>query len=127
VKTILVADDLTGASDAGVQFTKAGLRTTVWLDPVGALDDAAAAVVVVDMNSRMAAPDAAYARMREFIRLLHPAATRSIIKKMDSTLCGNVGPEVRVFRSTVRTSVMTSSHRSARLGSRHTSTSRPSR
>jgi uncharacterized protein YgbK (DUF1537 family) len=101
VKTILVADDLTGASDAGVQFTKAGLRTTVWLDPAGALDDAAAAVVVVDMNSRMAAPDAAYARMREFIRLLHPAATRSIVKKMDSTLRGNVGPEVRALLETL--------------------------
>jgi uncharacterized protein YgbK (DUF1537 family) len=97
VKTILVADDLTGASDAGVQFTKAGLPTAVWLDPAGALDDDAAAVVVIDMNSRMAAPDDAYARMSDFIRLLHPAATRSIVKKMDSTLRGNVGPEVRAL------------------------------
>lgn len=97
MKTILVADDLTGASDAGVQFTKARLRTTVWLDPAGARDDADSAVVVVDMNSRMARPDAAYARMRDFIGRLHPAATRSIVKKMDSTLRGNVGPEVRAL------------------------------
>jgi uncharacterized protein YgbK (DUF1537 family) len=45
----------------------------------------------------MAAPGAAYARMREFTRLLHHVPTRSIVKKMDSTLRGNVGPEVRAL------------------------------
>jgi D-threonate/D-erythronate kinase len=97
MRTILVADDLTGASDAGVQFAKTGARTTVWLDPAGALDDATADVVVVDMNSRAGTPEAAYARMREFATHLRPATPRNIVKKMDSTLRGHAGPEVRAL------------------------------
>ncbi len=97
MRRILVADDLTGASDAGVQFTKKGLRTVVWLDHGGPLEDEEADVVVVDMDSRAIPPDEAYGRMQRLLRHLAPLRPREIVKKMDSTLRGNVGPELRAL------------------------------
>jgi uncharacterized protein YgbK (DUF1537 family) len=108
---VVVADDLTGASDAGVQFAQRGFRTKVWLDPSAALDAlaadpnaagaAGADVVVVDMNSRGALRDDAYARMRAFLARLRPANARRIVKKMDSTLRGNTGAELRALQETL--------------------------
>lgn len=96
MNTVLVADDLTGASDAGVQFAKHGLRTIVWLDH-RRLEDVDAEVVVVDMDSRAASAETAYLRMRDFLAGLGPLAPRTILKKMDSTLRGNVGAELRAL------------------------------
>jgi uncharacterized protein YgbK (DUF1537 family) len=92
----VVADDLTGASDAGVQFAKRGARTVVWLDyeHVGDVD---ADVLVVDTDSRHETPDGAYTRMAELLRYLRPRRAHDVVKKMDSTLRGNAGPEVRAL------------------------------
>ncbi len=92
----IVADDLTGASDAGVQFAKRGARTVVWLDyerPV----DFDADVVGVDTDSRAESPATAYARMSTLLLRLQPHAPRDIVKKIDSTLRGNFGPEIRAL------------------------------
>lgn len=90
----VIADDLTGASDAGVQFARRGLATRVLCD----LDEAAVIadveVVVVDTDSRGLPPDAAYARVRPIadrLRKLHP---EHVFKKVDSTLRGNLGAEI---------------------------------
>jgi D-threonate/D-erythronate kinase len=96
MKTILVADDLTGASDAGVQFAKRGLRTTVWLDHQR-YEEVDADLVVVDMDSRATSRASAYARMRDYLAALGPLTPRRILKKMDSTLRGNAGPELRAL------------------------------
>lgn len=96
MNTVLVADDLTGASDAGVQFAKRGLRTIVWLDH-RRFEDVEGDVIVVDMDSRAATAEAAYARMRDFLAALGPVGPRTILKKMDSTLRGNVGAELRAL------------------------------
>ena len=97
MRRILVADDLTGASDAGVQFTKNGLRTVVWLDHGAPPEDEDADVVVVDMDSRAIPPDEAYARMQRLLHRLRPSRPRELVKKMDSTLRGNVGPELHAL------------------------------
>jgi D-threonate/D-erythronate kinase len=94
--TIVVADDLTGASDAGVQFAKRGLRTTVWLDH-RCYEEVATDVVVIDMDSRAIDAATAYARMRDYLVALRPLNPRRIFKKMDSTLRGNAGPELRAL------------------------------
>jgi D-threonate/D-erythronate kinase len=94
---ILLADDLTGASDAGVQFAKNGLQTTVWLDRDTALQDHESDVAVVDMDSRALQPDVAYERMRRFAERLPFRDPRRIAKKIDSTLRGNVGPELHAL------------------------------
>lgn len=96
----LVADDLTGASDAGVQFAKRGLRTTVWLDYAAVADlprTEATDVVVIDTDSRAIAPQEAYARMVRLLEGIAPRSPCDIVKKIDSTLRGNPGAEIRAL------------------------------
>lgn len=98
MKRIVVADDLTGASDAGVQFAKRGERTTVRLDAAGPWEESDPAdVVVVDLDSRAETPAVAYARMRAFAAHLPARLLPLVVKKMDSTLRGNLGPEMRAL------------------------------
>jgi len=91
----IVADDLTGASDAGVQSAKRGARTIVWLDYERPVTTCDADVVVVDTDSRAESAATAYDRMTELVRRLAPGSPRDIVKKMDSTLRGNFGAETR--------------------------------
>ncbi|HEX9014642.1 MAG TPA: four-carbon acid sugar kinase family protein, partial [Chloroflexota bacterium] len=84
----VVADDLTGAVDTGVQFARAGLETLVLLEPDTSL---AAQVIVVTTDSRDEKPSEAYRRARDATRLL---GGRFVYKKIDSTLRGNVGAEM---------------------------------
>jgi 4-hydroxythreonine-4-phosphate dehydrogenase len=84
----IVADDLTGACDAGTLFAgRAPVPVTVW--PAA---PAAADVAVVDTESRHLARDEAAARVSGAVER-RPAAT-SWFKKIDSTLRGHVGAEI---------------------------------
>jgi D-threonate/D-erythronate kinase len=96
VQRVVIADDLTGASDAGLQFAKRGLRTTVWLDSdVGREIDAD--VLVYDTDSRAATWHRALWGMQGLFRSIAPLTPSRIFKKIDSTLRGNVGPELRAM------------------------------
>jgi len=90
-RIVLIADDLTGAMDSGLQFSKRGCDTLVstsWQT----LPEAE--VVVVDTDSRDVAASTAYARLRAVARRL---AGRRLFKKVDSTMRGNVGYELRAL------------------------------
>src|SRR3954453_22347647 len=89
----IVADDLTGAADGGVQLARAGYRTAVAFHgaPVAA-DAARLDAVALDTDSRALAPDATRARVRDAVRAV--AAAPIVMKKIDSTLRGHVGAEV---------------------------------
>ncbi len=91
----VIADDLTGANDTGVQFSKHGLSTMVVLDMdrVGTLADDAD-VVVIDTDSRWCDPDVAYSRVRAAAEVLRKAGISTVYKKIDSTLRGNIGAEL---------------------------------
>ncbi|MDQ6924615.1 MAG: hypothetical protein M3154_00060 [Candidatus Eremiobacteraeota bacterium] len=97
VQRVVIADDLTGASDAGVQFVKRGLRTTVWLRAEPNLHALDTDVVVLDTDTRGAARQDAFARMRRLLGRIGPLTPSRIVKKMDSTLRGNLGPELRAL------------------------------
>jgi uncharacterized protein YgbK (DUF1537 family) len=89
----IIADDLTGAADAGVQLARAGHRTGVafWeaaLPPAQDLD----AVVAVTESRELEAADAA-ARVASVARALEHVPI--VLKKVDSTLRGPVGAEIR--------------------------------
>jgi uncharacterized protein YgbK (DUF1537 family) len=87
----VVADDLTGAADAGVQFSLAGLAVELALD--GRLS-AGTDVVVLNTASRdMTAPDAERAAT-DACRRLEAAGVAAIFKKIDSTLRGHPGVEI---------------------------------
>ena len=83
----LIADDLTGACDAGVQFAQRGFSTLVWLDPEPRQP---ADVTVISTNSRNDSPETARRKVAEACRILGHV----VFKKIDSTLYGNIAPEI---------------------------------
>ncbi len=84
----LIADDLTGALDAGVQFAKAGLETALVLQSGAGLD---APAQIVTTNSREGDGSTAVRRVVEAASWL---SGRWFYKKIDSTMRGHVGLEV---------------------------------
>ncbi len=92
----IIADDLTGAMDTGLQFGKRGMETVVALDR---RDIPAARVVVVDTDSR--AVRALEARRRT-LAVASRLEGRLLYKKVDSTMRGNVGYELRALLDVVK-------------------------
>jgi len=86
----MIADDLTGACDAGVQFASRGFSSMVWLKE----PDAAAEMTVLTTASRADAPAVARAKVREACRILRERGIRLVYKKIDSTLAGSVAEEI---------------------------------
>jgi uncharacterized protein YgbK (DUF1537 family) len=90
----LIADDLTGASDAGVQFTRSGLSARVLFETHRPLAHPDVDAVAIDTDSRALPAQQAYARVRQAADALRPLEPRYIYKKIDSTLRGNLGAEI---------------------------------
>ncbi|HWP46578.1 MAG TPA: four-carbon acid sugar kinase family protein [Candidatus Limnocylindrales bacterium] len=91
----IVADDLTGANDTGIQFLKKGLKTLVILDleiEPGLINDIQ--VVVLNTDSRFLAPEQAYAQTRAMGLVLKNLKISRVYKKIDSTLRGHIGTEI---------------------------------
>jgi uncharacterized protein YgbK (DUF1537 family) len=94
-KIAVLADDLTGANDTGVQFAKQGLKTIVLMSTDHSPADLDADVVVVDTQSRALLPDAAYEQVAKTALLFNDRSRfQTIYKKIDSTLRGNLGREI---------------------------------
>lgn len=93
-RVAVIADDLTGANDTGVQFARRGARTLVPLDwrDLSALGDAD--VLVLNTASRALSPQAAAQRVRAAARALKRAKVEIVYKKIDSTARGNIGVEL---------------------------------
>ncbi len=89
----VIADDLTGAADCGVQFVRAGYRTAViffdgeTMSVPGEVD-----AVVVDTDSRSLDAEAARERVLAAGEALRDA--RIFYKKLDSTLRGPIAAEL---------------------------------
>ena len=97
LKLAVIADDLTGANDAGVQFAKQGLKVQVFLNDLREKDlGHSPEVMVLDTDSRAASPAEAFARVRATGGLVRNVAAVQplIFKKFDSTLRGNIGTEI---------------------------------
>ena len=89
----IVADDLTGAADSGVQLARAGYRTAVAFHGAAAAPDGGDFdAVVLDTDSRALAPEATRARVLDAASSV--AGAPIVMKKIDSTLRGHVGAEV---------------------------------
>jgi uncharacterized protein YgbK (DUF1537 family) len=91
---IIIADDLTGANDTGVQFVKQGLKTVVYLTPPDVTSFHEDKVSVVNTDSRSLSAKKAYEVYCEFARKLNNKSQPFIYKKVDSTLRGNIGYEI---------------------------------
>ena len=97
LKLAVIADDLTGANDAGVQFAKEGLKVQVLLgESAEEQEKELPDVIVLDTDSRAAIPDQAYERVRKAGGLIKrlTSSRPAVFKKIDSTLRGNLGVEI---------------------------------
>lgn len=97
---IVVADDFTGANDAGSSLAQAGARVQVLFSSETPLDVATADVWAISTDSRAASADEAAARTADVVRR-HKSliAAGWLFKKIDSTLRGNIGAEVRAAQA----------------------------
>lgn len=96
MELLILADDLTGALDTGIQFVAAGASTRVVLDPhydLGQVDPDVQ-VLVVDTESRHIAQEDAADLIRHIVRQAVELSVSCIYKKTDSALRGNVGAEL---------------------------------
>lgn len=92
---VIIADDLTGASDSAIQFGKKGLKAVVLprldnnllkdIDHFAAYD-----VLSISTNTRTADPETAYSTLSSVCKTL---GSIKLFKKVDSALRGNPGLE----------------------------------
>lgn len=91
----IVADDLTGASDTGVQFARKGFLTQVILNAQSLSQDFdKERITVIDTDSRALSRTDAYRQVKAVADTLKLAGCAHIYKKIDSTLRGNIGVEI---------------------------------
>jgi uncharacterized protein YgbK (DUF1537 family) len=95
LRVAIIADDLTGAMDVAGPFATRGQPTWVVVDDRACTQEQfrGAAVVSINTASRHLPAEQAAARVRDAARGLVPAGTSIVIKKIDSTLRGNVAAE----------------------------------
>jgi D-threonate/D-erythronate kinase len=97
-RCLLIADDLTGGADAGVQFAKRGLKTLLVpfrgesSRPLAARP--AQNVLVINTITRGLPPAAAFDILSGLLKGFDPKRFPIIYKKIDSTLRGNIGSEI---------------------------------
>lgn len=89
----MVADDLTGACDAGVKFANQGFTTIVMVDPMSRFDPRAE-VIVVSTGSRGDEAERAGLKVRTCCRNLRDHEVSILFRKIDSTLRGNLRAEL---------------------------------
>ncbi|CAN7552684.1 four-carbon acid sugar kinase family protein [Paenibacillus sp. LjRoot56] len=103
MKIAVIADDLTGAGDTGVQFAKHGLHVTVLLQFKAGMEAVSEQdVLVLDTDSRSLYAEAAYQRAVEASRCAQAFEADVVFKKIDSTLRGNLGSEIDAVYDTYR-------------------------
>ncbi|MCW3975221.1 MAG: four-carbon acid sugar kinase family protein [Candidatus Bathyarchaeota archaeon] len=94
IKLAVIADDLTGANDTGVQYAKKGLETVVLtdLESIEQIKEKVD-VIVIDTESRAESAETAYSKVRKTAEVIRKIGVKIIYKKIDSTLRGNIGAE----------------------------------
>ncbi|MDM8102443.1 four-carbon acid sugar kinase family protein [Oceanobacillus oncorhynchi] len=91
----VIADDLTGANDTGVQFANRGLSTTVlFSDTELQSSHLSEDVIVLNSDSRALDFQKAYDIVFKLSTELNRLGVTNVFKKIDSTMRGNIGQEI---------------------------------
>ncbi|WP_409158594.1 D-threonate kinase [Pectobacterium sp. B2J-2] len=94
-QVLVVADDFTGANDAGVGLAQHGARVSVVFDVNKLHADLLGDALVINTDSRAASEETAFQRTTVAVEAwLTVGGQGWIVKKIDSTLRGNLGSEV---------------------------------
>lgn len=93
IKVLIIADDLTGALDTGVQMAKAGVKVLPKA-PAGISEFQDSEVLIVNTDSRHCPSGFAYEQTRRIALLAKQAGIPVIYKKTDSAMRGNIGAEL---------------------------------
>lgn len=102
----IIADNLTGANDAGVQFRKFGFSTQVVLNHTELIKHCTGIdVISINTNSRKVSADAAYDRVYQVGSELIKLGFHRFYKKIDSTLRGNIAEEVKAMMESLALSL----------------------
>jgi uncharacterized protein YgbK (DUF1537 family) len=92
---VVVADDLTGACDTGVQFVRWKFTSLVLLAETASSTHAE--VLIVSSNTRRQTPEAAVTQVEHLVRALPMEKCVLCFKKIDSTLRGHIVPELKAM------------------------------
>lgn len=93
IRSLIIADDFTGALDSGAGFAARGVRTLVVVGTEVSFD-AGTEVLVVDAETRHMADTDAYDTVFRLVARAKEAGIPFIYKKTDSALRGNIGAEL---------------------------------
>ncbi|MBD3272228.1 MAG: hypothetical protein GF384_06805 [Elusimicrobia bacterium] len=95
----IIADDLTGCGDIGYFLAVQGIRTRIIVtsDFCAARPPSTFGAVAVSTNSRTISARSAYTRVFNLVTTMKRLGITYIFKKIDSTLRGNIGPEMDAF------------------------------
>ncbi|HZG55022.1 four-carbon acid sugar kinase family protein [Paenibacillus sp.] len=102
---VIIADDLTGANDSGIQLAKAGLEVSVAMDAAD-IPTAAPDVIAYDADSRGDDAETAYRKVRDVADRAASLRPALVFKKLDSTLRGNVGAEIDAVFDALRPDIV---------------------
>jgi uncharacterized protein YgbK (DUF1537 family) len=96
-RIVVIADDLTGANDTGLQFAKKGFCTVSLLDPVHQESAQDADVWVINAETRSLDRKDAYEKNKAIAEGMNLAEIPYVYKKIDSTMRGNIGSEINAL------------------------------
>lgn len=101
IELVIIADDLTGAIDTGVQLAKQDISTTVSIEPDVQVEKLIsmcdAQILVFNTESRHIDQMQAKMRVKNVIKKSKKAGITRFYKKTDSTMRGNIGAELEAF------------------------------
>ncbi|MFD1334990.1 four-carbon acid sugar kinase family protein [Oceanobacillus iheyensis] len=92
----IIADDLTGANDSGVQLTEKGMDTSVLFEIPEEIEFLSEGLVI-DTNSRALNKADAISITSQATNFIKKLGYQHVYKKMDSTLRGHIGYELKVM------------------------------
>lgn len=95
IKLAVIADDLTGANDTALQFAKRNIKSSVEINFMKMEDVEDKEVIVVDTDSRDLDKELSYKKVKDICEKISKYDIKCIYKKIDSTLRGNLGAEIK--------------------------------
>lgn len=97
-RTVIIADDLTGANATGVLLAREGFNVATFLDLERYTDEANLDVIAINTNSRAAPMETAYRRVNDATKYFSKEEDIKLYaKRIDSTLRGNIGVEIKAM------------------------------